>query len=147
MNKITKPIIIMVLSVVLSDASLNACGWSVTCCNQNQGEATQVLMQGQVMLGAFITANITALQELYRQDPGIFIQFANACLQNIQGKVPDSWVSVLTQLNLIQDDGTISQSVINIISMAVDPQPDGSIKIWSLDDLIQAEWVKVLTGK
>lgn len=142
---------LLLLTSSLSAAPLYGCGsvkdWLTEFVAKHEDQIEFVEVQGQALFNAVVKSVIQSLQQLYIDNQQVFIEFINASLNNSIANLPASTVNVLKAFNLVQADGTISDTIKNIVSMSIEKLDDGSIEIWSMDDLISEGWITTLKAQ
>lgn len=110
-----------------------------------QDHPTEVLELQEIAAAGFEQV-LTSLSTMYSQNPEAFVRFFTLCIQETNSPVPTEILDVLKTFNLVDDNAQISDLVRLVILWAVEKEDNGTIKIWSLDDLIKDGWIKLLFG-
>ena len=122
-----------------SQLSLNACGPISDWFADHQDEVLEL----QAFAIEDFELILKSLSDMYSQNPNAFVQFVTLWLQGSGSQIPSDLLVVLKQFKLVADDAQISDLVRLVISWAVEQKVDGTVKIWSLQELIKDGWVTV----
>lgn len=121
--------------------SLNACGSSAGWFNEFFGLddvfVNYITIEGQDYISDVVQQIIDSLISLYKNNPEAFNAFIQACLTPSSNQLPQNVLVLLKAYGLVEDDNTIGDFVKFIVSWTVEVLDDGSVKIWSIDELIK----------
>jgi hypothetical protein len=123
-----------------ADLGNNWLNWFV----QTQATAEHVMIGGQEMLHSVADATITNIQDLYNINPLLGKLFCLYCLNLAESPFNEVMLAQLKLAHLVQADATVSQLVKAIIANVIEIKPDGTIDIWSVDQMIAGGWAQIL---
>jgi hypothetical protein len=102
-----------------------------------------VVIEGQELFVDLVKGTISSLVQMYNENPESFDDFINLCIANSENTIPSDLLEWLKKFGVVQNDAKISDIIKMIVAMSIERRSDGSVKIWTLDDLVKEKFVRV----